>query len=109
MAVPNSLLGPILGGLLGFLGTIGAAIIALVLARRERVRRMDEERILLFNGVAGLMLRWIDSNGSALIYRRPYHSSSIVYYYSISQNPHRFLGKVDDRALVTSAFVLDLL
>lgn len=45
MAVPNSLLGPILGGLLGFLGAIGAAIIALVLARRERVRRMDEERI----------------------------------------------------------------
>ncbi|KAI0399550.1 hypothetical protein F4802DRAFT_32445 [Xylaria palmicola] len=45
MAIPNSLLGPILGGLLGFLGAIGAAIIACILARRGRVQRMDEERI----------------------------------------------------------------
>lgn len=45
MAIPNNLLGPILGGLLGFLGAIGATIIAFILARRNQVRRMDEERI----------------------------------------------------------------
>ncbi|KAI1203720.1 hypothetical protein F5X97DRAFT_318370 [Nemania serpens] len=45
MAVPNSLLGPILGGLLGFLGAIGAAIITFILSQRDRLRRMDEERI----------------------------------------------------------------
>ncbi|KAI0970671.1 hypothetical protein F4678DRAFT_435903 [Xylaria arbuscula] len=44
MAMPNNLLGPIIGGLLGFFGAIGAAIIAFILARRDRVRRMDEER-----------------------------------------------------------------
>ncbi|GAW16553.1 hypothetical protein ANO14919_059840 [Xylariales sp. No.14919] len=45
MTIPNSLLGPILGGLLGFLGAIGAAIVAFILAQRDRVRRMNEERI----------------------------------------------------------------
>ncbi|KAI1739818.1 hypothetical protein F4680DRAFT_136308 [Xylaria scruposa] len=45
MSTPNSLLGPILGGLLGFFGAIGAAIVAFILARRDRGRRMDEERV----------------------------------------------------------------
>ncbi|KAI0112182.1 hypothetical protein GGR51DRAFT_508396 [Nemania sp. FL0031] len=47
MVISSSLLGPILGGLLGFLGAIGATIITLIIARRgrRRVRRMDRERI----------------------------------------------------------------
>ncbi|KAH8165636.1 hypothetical protein CIB48_g2603 [Xylaria polymorpha] len=45
MATQNSLLGPILGGLLGFLGATGAAIITFILARRDRVRRMDDEHL----------------------------------------------------------------
>lgn len=45
MGIPNSLLGPILGGLLGFLGAIGAALLAFVLSRRDRVRQTDEERV----------------------------------------------------------------
>lgn len=45
MAISNGILGPILGGLLGFLGAIGAAIVAFILARRNRVRQTDEERI----------------------------------------------------------------
>ncbi|KAJ2993365.1 hypothetical protein NUW58_g1865 [Xylaria curta] len=55
MAEPHSLLGPVLGGLLGFLGAIGAAIIAYFLARQDRVQQMDEERItLLFKGPPAL-------------------------------------------------------
>ncbi|KAI1421290.1 hypothetical protein F5Y12DRAFT_718632 [Xylaria sp. FL1777] len=45
MAIENSLLGPILGALLGLLGAIGAAIIAFILARRDRVRRLHDQRI----------------------------------------------------------------
>ncbi|KAI0470216.1 hypothetical protein F4859DRAFT_515741 [Xylaria cf. heliscus] len=45
MAISNSLLGPVLGGLLGFLGAVGAAIVAFILSQRDRIRRMDEERI----------------------------------------------------------------
>ncbi|KAK5628356.1 hypothetical protein RRF57_004071 [Xylaria bambusicola] len=43
MGITDGLLGPILGGVLGFLGAVVAAIVAFALTRLNRTRLMDEE------------------------------------------------------------------
>ncbi|KAI0453497.1 hypothetical protein F5B21DRAFT_478936 [Xylaria acuta] len=44
MGLTDGLLGPVLGGVLSFLGAIVAAIVAFALARLNRARPTDEER-----------------------------------------------------------------
>ncbi|KAI0437802.1 hypothetical protein F4803DRAFT_555687 [Xylaria telfairii] len=44
MGLTNGLLGPVLGGVLSFLGAIVAPIVAFALTRSNRARPADEER-----------------------------------------------------------------
>ncbi|KAI0533788.1 hypothetical protein GGR58DRAFT_485347 [Xylaria digitata] len=56
MGPTDGLLGPILGGVLSFLGAVVAAAIAFVLARRDRARLTDEERTNPHNHEPGQIL-----------------------------------------------------
>ncbi|KAI0906917.1 hypothetical protein F4823DRAFT_51216 [Ustulina deusta] len=57
MGLTDGLLGPVLGGFLGFLGAIVATIVAFALARRNRARPTDEERTYPHNHELGHILR----------------------------------------------------
>ncbi|KAI1358391.1 hypothetical protein F5Y08DRAFT_116823 [Xylaria arbuscula] len=43
MGVTDGFLGPVLGGVLAFVGAIVAALLSFTLTRRNRTRRFDEE------------------------------------------------------------------
>ncbi|KAI0099653.1 hypothetical protein GGR51DRAFT_535311 [Nemania sp. FL0031] len=62
MALTDGLLGPVLGGVLSFLGAIIAAIIAFSLTRLNRARPADEERPYIYNHELGLISNYDGSH-----------------------------------------------